>query len=114
MTTVAPSETHRSAVANPIPVPAAAVTTTILPSSSPWPVGPVGGPVVGLLGGPLVGPVLGRQRAVAYMDSQSIRPFQLRRKSENPLGDDIPLDLVGSSVDGVGAAEEEQGLELGE
>ena len=39
MTTVAPSSTHRLAVANPMPVPAAAVTTTTLPVRSPCPGG---------------------------------------------------------------------------
>ena len=35
--TVAPSSMHRLAVAKPMPVPAAAVTTTRLPASSPCP-----------------------------------------------------------------------------
>ncbi len=42
MTTVAPSSTHRLAVAKPMPVPAAAVITTTLPDSSPCPGGAVG------------------------------------------------------------------------
>ncbi len=42
MTTVAPSSTHRLAVAKPIPVPAAAVITTTLPVRSPCPGGGTG------------------------------------------------------------------------
>ncbi len=41
-------------------------------------------------------------------------PLRLRRKSENALGDDVPLDLVRSSVDRVRTAEEEQSLQLGQ
>ena len=35
--TVAPSSMHRRATAEPMPVPAAAVTTTVRPSSRRWP-----------------------------------------------------------------------------
>ena len=37
MRTVAPSSIALRATADPMPVPAAAVTTTVLPASSPWP-----------------------------------------------------------------------------
>jgi len=37
ISTVAPSSMQRFATAKPMPVPAAAVTTTVRPSSRPWP-----------------------------------------------------------------------------
>jgi hypothetical protein len=76
-----------------MPVPAAAVTTTTLPSRRS---------VTTRIGGPIAG------------WSRSKGSLRLRRKSEHSLGDDVPLDLVRSSVDRVRAAEQEQCLELGQ
>ncbi len=88
-TTVAPSSMQRRAVAKPMPVPAAAVMTTTLPSRSPWPAGGVGGPSAALTGS---------------------GPFGFARQSEHPLTDDVALDLVRAPVDGLGPAEEEGAL----
>ena len=61
-----------------MPVPAAAVTTTVLPASSPWP-----------------------------GDVRRARHARLPRQAEGPLADDVALHLVGPAVDRVGPAEEE-------
>ena len=50
---MAPSSTHRLAVAKPMPVPAAAVITTILPVSRPCPGGGTGSGGVAGLGPPV-------------------------------------------------------------
>src|SRR3989442_13199397 len=86
MTTNAPSSAQRRAVAWPMPVPAAAVTSTVRPSSSACP----------------------RESGPSISAS---RP-RLGRKSQHPLADDVALDLVGPPVDGVGAREQEHALQL--
>ena len=95
-TTDAPSSRQRRAVAEPMPVPAAAVTMTTLPSSSPW-------------------PARGRGRG-RWIEGRiwqcSRHPFRLGREAEHPLADDVALDLVGPTVNGLGAGEEKGALEL--
>ena len=77
---MAPSSTQRRAVADPMPVPAAAVTTTVLPASRPCP--------------------------GTYAAGRS-RSSGLPREAEGSLADDVALHLVRSPVDRVGPAEEE-------
>ena len=90
--TRAPSSAQRRAVAKPIPVPAAAVTSTVLPASRPWEAG------------------VGRGGDLGPGHAVLVDP-RLAREAEPALGDDVALDLVGSAVEGVRAREEEQALE---
>ena len=76
-------------VAKPMPVPAAAVTTTVLPASRPRGSGSVG---------------------TGAATSGSLVGLRLAGQAERPLADDVALDLVGPAVDGVGPAEEEQAV----
>src|SRR5207248_3271808 len=85
-TTSAPSSAHRLAVAKPMPVPAAAVTSTVLPWSRAWPSGYGGGSVIPTSPG-------------------------LSGKAQGLVADDVALDLVRTRVDRVGAAEQEHPLE---
>src|ERR1700679_2930319 len=42
----------------------------------------------------------------------SLVPFGLGREAEDPLADDVALDLVGTTVNGLGPGEEEGALDL--
>ena len=69
-----------------MPVPAAAVTSTTLPVSSPWP-------------------------SISFgRDRRDSSAFDLSGQAEHALGDDVALDLVGAAVDGVRAREQVQPL----
>src|SRR5690606_4925423 len=111
-TTVAPSASSRRAVAEPMPVPAAAVTTATLPASRSWPAGSAGG--AGGEGGAVGRSVTGAPRRAAARRRWRWRWRRtggspgLLGEAERPLADDVALDLVGPGVDGVGPAEQEQ------
>ncbi len=94
-TTVAPSSRQRRAVAEPIPVPAAAVTITTLPTRRPCPAG----------GG-------GWWWRFESLRSGSRRPFRFGRQTEHPLTDDVALDLVGATVDRLGTGVEKERWKL--
>src|SRR5262245_9455657 len=84
--TSAPSSMQRFAVAKPMPVPAAAVSRTVLPASMSR-------------GG-------GYGAAVLTSSPSLRRGARLAREAECALSDDVPLDLVRAGVDRVRAAEE--------
>ncbi len=82
--TRAPSSRQRFAVANPMPLPAAAVTSTVLPASS----------------------------CVAFgVRRRGDRHRALAGQTEGALGDDVALDLVRAGVDRVRAGEEVHALQ---
>src|SRR6478752_3830373 len=81
-----------------MPVPAAAVTRTTLPASSPWPSISFG--------------ATARLISTLPLSSRTSSSTNFSRQAEHPFGDDIALDLVGPAVDGVGPGEQEQVLPL--
>src|SRR5512139_2669657 len=97
--TVAPSSTQRRATEKPMPVPAAAVTSTVLPSRRRWPFG-YGGAEAGIV-----------RRSP---DGLLRRELRLARQAESALGDDVALNLIGAGVNGVGASEQEHALQAAE